>query len=98
MPPSQAEQLPRAGMFATVRNRRGVVSRVEPYDGDAGRLHLVSLDYADDQLPASEQLLWELEPHGRLLEPTALPNTASDPMPVADFDAMLRARHCGCRA
>src|SRR5450759_576073 len=79
-------------MFATVRNRRGVVSAVEPYDGDAGRLHLVHLEYKDDQYPPDEQLLWELEPHTTLLEPTALPNpTNTDPMPAADFDAMLRA-------
>jgi len=79
-------------MFATVRNRRGVVSAVEPFDGDTGRLHLVHLEYKDDQLPGSEQLLWELEPRGRILEPTALPSAATaDPMPADDFDALLRA-------
>jgi hypothetical protein len=41
------EQIPRVGMFATVRNRRGVVSAVEPYDGDSGRLHLVHMEYKD---------------------------------------------------
>lgn len=84
--------IPRVGMFATVRNRRGVVSAVEPFDGDSGRLHLVHLEYKDDQLPHEEQLLWELEPRSRLLEPVALPNVAaSDPMPSEDFDALLRA-------
>lgn len=79
-------------MFATVRNRRGVVTGVEPFDGPAGRLHLVHLDYKDDQFPRDEQLIWELEPGGRMLEPTALPNVgAGDPMPVDDFDALLRA-------
>ena len=79
-------------MFATVRNRRGVVSAVEPFDGQGGRLHLVHLDYKDDQLPVEEQLLWELEPRRRLLEPTALPDpNRSDPMPAEDFDAVLRA-------
>ena len=85
-------QVPRPGMFATVRNRRGIVSAVEPFDGPEGRLHLVQLDYKDDQLPAEEQLLWELEAKKALLEPTALPNiTATDPMPAEDFDALLRA-------
>ncbi|MFZ2417274.1 MAG: hypothetical protein WAW22_02000, partial [Smithellaceae bacterium] len=85
-------QVPRPGMFATVRNRRGIVSAVEPFDGPDGRLHLVQLDYKDDQLPAEEQLLWELEARKALLEPTALPNiTATDPMPAEDFDALLRA-------
>ena len=79
-------------MFATVRNRRGVVAAVEPFDGETGRLHLVHLEYKDDQLPAEERLLWELEPRKRLLEPTALPDAAgTDPMPAEDFDALLRA-------
>ena len=56
---SQATQVPRTGMFATVRNRRGVVSAVEPYDGDRGRLHLVHINYKDDQFPSEERLLWE---------------------------------------
>lgn len=60
-------------MFATVRNRRGVISSVIPADGGKGRLHLVQLEYKDDQFPADEQLIWELEAYGSLLEPTALP-------------------------
>ena len=84
--------IPRVGMFATVRNRRGIVAAVEPFDGDTGRLHLVHLEYKDDQYPIEEELLWELEPHKNLLEPTALPLTSStDPMPREDFDALLRA-------
>ena len=87
-----APNIPRIGMFATVRNRRGVTTGVEPFDGPTGRLHLVSIDYKDDQFPRGEKLIWELEPAGRLLEPTALPNVgSSNPMPVEDFDALLRA-------
>jgi len=79
-------------MFATVRNRRGIVSAVEPTDGEGGRLHLVYLEYKDDQHPLDEQLLWELEPRKHVLEPTALPSvTASASMPADDFDALLRA-------
>lgn len=74
------DSIARSGMFATVRNRRAVVSAVEPFDGPSGRLHLVHLEYKDDLLPADEQLLWELEPHIRLLEPTAILNPAADPM------------------
>ncbi|MDP2182395.1 MAG: DISARM system SNF2-like helicase DrmD [Actinomycetota bacterium] len=90
---SPSPQLPRPGMFATVRNRRGVISAVEPFDGDNGRLHLVHLDYKDDQLPVEEQLIWELEqPHARLHEPNALPDPGrSDAMPAEDFDALLRS-------
>ena len=92
MTSARSTQVPRTGMFATVRNRRGIVSAVEPFDGDGGRLHLVHLEYKDDQLPAEERLLWELEPRKVLLEPTALPTAATtDAMPADDFDALLRA-------
>ena len=50
-----------------------------------------TFEYKDDQLPVEERLLWELEPHGRLLEPNALPNSSGDPMSPDDFDALVRA-------
>jgi hypothetical protein len=79
-------------MFAFVRNRGGVIAAVEPSGGEAGQLHLVHLEYKDDQFPQEEKLLWELEPRARLLPPTAIPEAAgSQPMPGADFDALLRA-------
>lgn len=82
----------RPGMFATVRNRRGIITAAEPFDGPSGRVHLVTVDYKDDQFPREEKLIWELEPRRTLLEPTALPDVASsDPMPAEDFDALLRA-------
>ena len=84
--------VPRAGMLATVRNRQGVVAGVEAFDGERGRLHLVHLEYNDDQAPLQERLLWELEPHCHLLAPNALPDPArGDAMPPEDFDALLRA-------
>ena len=89
---SRPAPIPRPGMLATVRNRRGAVTAVDPFDGESGRLHLVHLDYQDGGSPSAERLLWELEPRKALLEPTALPDPyAADPMPVADFDALLRA-------
>ena len=90
---SSGTGIPRAGMLATVRNRRGVVAAVEPFDGETGRLHLVHLEYTDDHAPAEERLLWELEPSRHLLEPNALPDPAhaGGPMPADDFDALLRA-------
>lgn len=85
-------QVPRPGMFATVRNRRGVIAAVDPFDGPSGRLHLVHIEYKEDHHPAEEQLLWELEPRTSLLEPTALPElTNTDPMPGDDFDARVWA-------
>src|SRR5262245_61976818 len=91
MPPAP-NQIPRVGMFAVVRNRRGVVASVEPYDGEAGRLPLTHIEYKDEHSPAYERLLWELEPRKELLEPTALPDPSrSAPMPAVDFDAVVRA-------
>lgn len=78
-------------MLAVVRNRRGVVAAVEPCDGEAGRLHLVHLEYTDHQSPREERLLWEIEGAPSLLEPNALPDTARPPMDAPDFDAMVRA-------
>ena len=88
---NSSHTIPRVGMFATVRNRRSVISGVDPFDGHDGRLHLVQIQYKDDQLPHEEQLIWEIEPHSRLLESTALPNPSSPAMPPEDFDALLRA-------
>ena len=88
---AQGAGVPRTGMLATVRNRRGVVSAVEPFDGEQGRIHLVHLEYKDSHSPSEERLLWELEPARELLEPNALPLPSETPMPPADFDALLRA-------
>ena len=83
--------LPRAGLLAHVRNRHGVIVAATPFDGESGRLHLVDVDYKDARQPASERLLWELEPVREVVAPTALPDATARPMPPADFDALLRA-------
>ena len=82
----------RHGMFAVVRNRRGVIAEVQPTDdAKGGRLHLVHFEYKDDQLPHKERRIWEVERLGRLLEPNALPDAGGDPMPADDFDSLVRA-------
>ena len=70
--------IPRPGMLAAVRNRRGTVTSVAPFDGEAGRVHLVHLDYQDGGSPTTERLLWELEP-GRAAAP---PLTTPPPSPA----------------
>ena len=92
-PTPETITIPRAGMLATVRNRRGVVAAVEPFDGETGRLHLVHLEYKDDHAPSEERILWEIEPSRHLDEPNALPNPAHSggAMPAEDFDALVRA-------
>ncbi|HWP02254.1 MAG TPA: hypothetical protein VNL96_02255 [Gemmatimonadaceae bacterium] len=50
--------VPRIGMLATVRNRRGLVTGVEAFDsGPDGRLHLVNIEYLDADGSAEDRLL-----------------------------------------
>ena len=79
-------QVPRVGMIATVRNRRGVVSGVRPHDGLDGRLHLVDLEFNDGDHPMEETILWEREPFAQLQRPAALPDPlSSEPMKAEDL-------------
>ncbi|MCB1221948.1 MAG: DEAD/DEAH box helicase [Planctomycetales bacterium] len=83
---------PRNGMLAVVRNRRGIISNVRQFDAnEAGRYHLVQIDYKDEHLPTNEELVWELEPVRQVLQPNDLPSIKSEPMLPADFDALVRA-------
>jgi hypothetical protein len=86
------EQNPRVGMLATVRNRRGLITAVEPYAGMGAVHHLVTVEYLDSEGAAEETLLWEREIGPRLLPPNALPDIAGTaPMSNAEFDALVRA-------
>lgn len=83
---------PLVGMVATVRNRRGVISSVRPFDGPGGRTHLVDLEYNDGDYPLEESLLWERELEKHLVPPAALPQPdVDDPMPPDDLTALVRA-------
>ncbi len=88
-------EVPAVGMVATVRQRRGVISSVEPFDdGPDGRYHLVTVEYMDANGPPEDQLVWEIEARvgARLLLPTALPDVMGDPaMRPDEFDALVRA-------
>jgi len=80
-------------MLAKVRNRRGIIVSVDPFDAKPdGRLHLVRVEYTDFDGVGEDTFLWEREPAATLLEPTALPRVSEDPpMPAADLEALLRA-------
>jgi hypothetical protein len=83
---------PSIGMLAKVRNRRGVISSVEPFDAHEGRLHLVTIEYIDADGVQEDQLIWEREPGAFLMPPSFLPQISSDdPMPHGDFDSLVRA-------
>lgn len=87
------QSIPREGMMAVVRNRRGMIAAVHPFDADeAGRCHLVDVEYTDGTGAETEQLLWEVEPGTDVLEPAALPRVDdAAPMELREFDAMVRA-------
>ncbi len=50
---------PRPGMLATVRNRRGVIAAVNPFDGETGRLHLVHVEYNEQNYEAGQSDMFE---------------------------------------
>jgi len=68
--------LPEVGQAVQVRGRLGTVRTVAAYDTGkpTGRLHLVEVEYLDERgQPEEDQLLWEVEPTGRILGDTSLP-------------------------
>jgi superfamily II DNA or RNA helicase len=86
--------VPRIGMLATVRSRRGVITSVEPFEEpqSSKRLHLVTVEYSDHDGGAEEVLLWERECQPELLEPNALPRVDVEaPMAPNEFLALQRA-------
>ena len=86
-------QAPREGMMAVVRNRRAMITGVQPFDADdQGRFHLVEVEYSDGTGVETDQLLWEVELGTEVLEPSALPRVErTAPMEPREFDAMVRA-------
>lgn len=81
-------------MLATVRNRRGVISAVEPYAASktSELLHLVTIEFSDSDGDPEEALLWERERQPVVLEPNALPRVDVDaPMRMHEFLALQRA-------
>ncbi len=92
--PTPPNSLPRVGMLATVRNRRGVISAVEPFAAanSSELLHLVTIEFSDSDGDAEETLLWERERQPVVLEPNALPRAGVDaPMRMREFLALQRA-------
>jgi hypothetical protein len=94
MPPATAS-IPEVGQAVRVRNRLATVRAVEPYDRrDAGRLHLVEVEYLDDcQFPAADQLLWEAEATRTIPGTTSLPRVdANRPDSPQALQAFVNAR------
>jgi len=90
-----SEMNPRPGLLVTVRNRRGIIGPVTPFQhrNAGGVFHLVQVNYSDLDGPPQDQLVWELEPHKQLIQPrqTPSPNLDTKPMIAREFDALTRA-------
>src|SRR5690554_294347 len=89
-----APSIPRVGMLATVRNRRGVISQVEPFEEPrtSSLLHLVTVEFGDGEGDSEETILWEREQGPAVLQPNALPRVDVDaPMKQEEFLALQRA-------
>lgn len=89
----EAQGSPRVGMVAVVRKRRALVTSVQEFQTRSGEVsRLVGVEYLDADGSRDDQLLWEREPISEVIEPRSLPNVeATQPMPLADFDAVERA-------
>jgi hypothetical protein len=87
-PPTSTDlNIPREGMLATVRNRRGLVTAVEPHDGGpSGVIHLVTVEYTDADGVAEDQLIWELEVNASVKSPSALPLVTDEACRVQKHD------------
>lgn len=89
---NQQDIIPRIGMLAIVRKRRGIITEVHDYAGkDSEVLHLVRLDYKDDLSPEKEDFIWEIEASKTLLNPNELPQFNSSPMYSDDYFSLLRS-------
>ena len=85
---------PRTGNLVVVRNRRGVVSSVNPFPGDDGEvLHSIEVDYSDHEGSSmSEQVLWEREVGARIVPADHLPDIGTtEPLREGQFDAFVRS-------
>lgn len=83
--------VPRIGMSCMVRNRLAVIHDVRIFFGGKQQQYLVKVSYKDCCFPASEDLLWDIEPSAKLLEPATLPVASTNFMPLKEFDAMIQA-------
>ena len=83
--------IPRIGMSCMVRNRLAVIHDVRIFFGGKQQQYLVKVSYKDCCFPASEDLLWDIEPSAKLLEPATLPVASTNFMPLKEFDAMIQA-------
>lgn len=87
----QVIAIPRIGMSCMIRNRLAVIMEVKDFSGQSERQYVVKVSYKDSSFPDMEELLWNIEPGTRLLNPTALPDDSPVPMLHKEFDALVRA-------
>lgn len=92
--PAAAISPPREGMLATIRNRRGVITAVEPFGSQTEEhLHLVSIEYTDSDGADEDRVIWEREVGARVWEPTlqSIQPSQTPSMRGDQFDALVRS-------
>lgn len=95
-PQSRNRELPRPGLLARVRNRLAIVADVRGDSGEGVTEQLVDLSYVDQFLPATDSVIWSLEPSANVIPPEGLPKVLeSSPMRQVDFEALKRAVRWG---
>lgn len=87
--------IPQVGQTVYVRARHARVRDVRVYSHPltGGNLHLVEVDYLDDQrFPESDSVLWEREVDARIVQSLRLPHLdEGQPDPPARFQAFVNA-------
>ena len=96
-PPPSSVLPPLPGRLAIVRNRPAIIARVEQSAvHSTGLVHLVTVDYTDQEGSREETVVWEREPDARVIQGTGLPRVADhSPMLPADFAALQRSARWG---
>ncbi|TGM78607.1 DNA helicase [Leptospira levettii] len=90
---NQRVTVPKVGMLARVRGRRGLISSVEVFsDETEGSLHYVRVDYTDGEGSLRDEILWEREVGAYVEEPNKLPKIEeSTPLSPEEYKAFTRS-------
>ena len=87
-----SKTLPKPGMLARIRNRLAIISDVREWSSGTTTEHLVDVNYVDQYLPATDSVLWHLEPSAVVIPPDGFPRIREKgPMTLSDFEALKRS-------
>jgi len=83
--------VPVVGSPVIVRNREAVIAGVKPFTGGVeGLTHLVQLEYCDGELPAGDNVVWELEAGTGAAEALFPRRLCAQPMDTTRLRSLVR--------